>query len=268
MTTDMILNIQHVRAFTGKNAKGNATGVCVLENELPEAQMLSIAKELDYPVTAFIQKGKPDRHNYAIRYFTPLMEITVCGHASLAASKVIFSIEDSINAILYTVNGSTVTAAKKGDLVMLAYPRYELQPITVSGKLLHSLGLNEYATAGWCTELGCIFIELNDAGVLRKVQPVFKQLLEYGNGIEEIVITAASDQPEYDYLLRAFCPWIGIDEDPATGSVHSILAHFWQKRLNKKHLNVYQASEAGGEAFITAFEQHVGLSGRVEFIVQ
>lgn len=264
------LTIYHVHAFTGpkyavhKRAKGSATGVCVLKEELSPEEMLAVAQELNYPVTAFIQKGKPDKHNYSIRYYTPAMEIPVCGHASLASAKLILDIEKSINTILYTASGATVTATKKEDKVMLVYPRYKLKPITVSKNILRSIGLDEYVSAGLCTELGCLFLELHDAAVLNNVQPDFKQLLAADNSLQEIVLTAASDEPAYDYMLRAFCPWIGIDEDPATGSVHSVLAHFWKERLGKDHLKVYQASKEGGEAFVTAFDNHVGLSGRAE----
>lgn len=270
------LDIYQVTAFTGprdavhKNAKGSATGVCVLKEELSPGQMLSVAQELDYPVTAFIQKGRPDKHNYSIRYFTPVVEIPVCGHASLASSKLIFDIEDSINAILYTARGNTITATKKEDKVMLVYPRYGLKPMTVSKEILRSIGLDEYIPpvggTGLCTELGCLFIELDDAAVLKNVQPDFQQLVAADDSLQEIVITAASNEPGYDFMLRTFCPWIGINEDPATGSVHSVLAHFWKERLGKNHLRAYQASEAGGEAFVTAFDNHVGLSGRAEII--
>lgn len=249
-----------IDTFTTEKFKGNPTAVCVVDNPLNSDLMLSIAKEFNLPVTAFIEKNSSGLH--PIKYFTITGEIPACGHATLASARVMFEMGKNDTVKFQTKEKIVITAIQRDDTIYMTYPKYDIVTVDVSKDVLKSLGLNEYASAGICTELEALFIELNDAHVLRTVSPNYKNLVQSNREITEVVITSASDKPAYDFLLRSFCPWIGIDEDPVTGSVHSVLAGFWKDRLGKNDLKAYQASERGGEAFVRAFDDKVELGGK------
>lgn len=257
-----------IDTFTKTPFTGNPTGVCYLPKEISAASMLSIAKELNFPVTAFVLKKEADADAYAIRYFTPLMEIPACGHATLAAVKVVqIQAATHINKF-YTINQTVIETISKDELIMMSYPKYELSPYTPSQEIIDSLHIHTYKTAGYSAQLETLFIELESPALLRTLQPDYPKLLASSNIIKEVVITSVSDKEHYDYLLRSFCPWIGIDEDPVTGSVHSVLAGFWKERLNKNNLKAYQASARGGELLIQSFEDKVEIGGKTVIVLQ
>lgn len=254
-----------VDTFTNKPFKGNPTGVCCLTAPTSDAALLSIANELNFPVTAFI--AETTGNGYTIRYFTPVTEIPACWHATLASARVAL-LEDGIaNATFHTTNGIALTTTTDGDLTMMTYPKYNMQPFDISRDLLDGLGLTGYRTAGYCSELEALFLE-TDAGTLRTLRPDYPRLVQSNDIIKEVVVTSLADSDEHDYLLRSFCPWIGIDEDPVTGSVHTVLAGFWQQRLNKNSLKAYQASQRGGELVVKAFNDKTEIGGKSVVIMK
>lgn len=250
--------------FNSSIAKGSKTGVVVLNNQLRNDDMLKIARKLNFAVTAFINKTRAD--NYFIQYFTTTTAIAACGHATLAAAKVIFEIDNTTIASFITIENIVIEVRLQNGMVIITYPRYNLETCTVSKQMLGSLNLQQYKTAGYCKELQTFFIEMYDANTLKKVQPDFLQLAASSDSIKEVVLTAVSDNSNFDYLLRSFCPWIGIDEDPVTGSVHTVLAGYWQQRLGKIAMKAFQASAAGGAIFVTAYDDKIELSGNATII--
>lgn len=254
-----------IDTFTSQPFKGNPTGVCYMADMLPENTMLFIAGELNFPVTAFIRPS--DAHEYAIRYFTPVTEIPACGHATLASARVV-QMQDAIDkAKFLTTNGIALSAQMTGDVAMMTYPKYFMQTAEVNRQTLDSLQIHDYLSAGLCHELECLFIETAPQ-TLRTIQPDYASLVKSNPAIKEVVITSVSDDNEYDYLLRSFCPWIGIDEDPVTGSVHTALSGFWKDRLNKDTLKAYQASERGGELLIKAYDDKTEIGGKSVVIMK
>jgi PhzF family phenazine biosynthesis protein len=253
--------------FTSIRFKGNPTAVCVLEEPLHDEQLLSIAQELNMPVTAFVLNSD-DASLFYIRYFTTITEISACGHATLASSQVVFELLGGHTVTFKTIEGVTIDVRAEKDVIIMTYPAYALTSFAVSPALLKSLSIEKITSAGFNAELQTLFIELDDAAVLRSVQPDFKALTASSSEIIEVVITSRSDDPQYDYLLRSFCPWIGINEDPVTGSVHSVLAGYWKQRLRKSRLTAWQASERGGELYVTAFDTRVELGGKTVIVMQ
>jgi PhzF family phenazine biosynthesis protein len=247
--------------FTSLPFRGNPTGVCHTNENLPEKMMLSIARELNFPVTAFIKADNTGVRRYHIQYFTPVTQIPACGHATLGAAATIFEtgVQDAVQ--FQTVGGIIIPALLKEGLVTMTYPKYEMKETIVNGGLLESLHINSYASSGYCEELETLFIELDDPALLRNIQPDYVKLVASDTRIKEVVITSLSDTTSYDFLLRSFCPWIGINEDPVTGSVHSVLAGFWKNRLMKNTLKAYQASGRGGEISVTSLGDKVELGG-------
>jgi PhzF family phenazine biosynthesis protein len=230
--------------------------------------MLSIANEINFPVTAFIKKKQGEIATYDIRYFTPITEIPACGHATLAASKSVSLQQGAGNAWeFHTVTNISIKTFVEANRILMTYPVYVMEEQVINAELLAALDLNDYKTAGYCEDLETLFIELESAESLRKIQPDYRRLVKSSKVIKEVVITSVSDNANFDYYLRSFCPWIGIDEDPVTGSVHSVLGNFWKKRLHKEFMNVYQASPRGGELVVRAFDDHVKIGGEAVVIL-
>ena len=134
--------------------------------------------------------------------------------------------------------------------------------------MLQALGVSFVVSHFFCEELESLFIELQDEDEVKRIQPDFDQLKQSSDQIKEVVIMSKAINKEYDFTLRSCCPWIGIDEDPVTGSIHSILGHFWAKRLNKKTLTVHQASERNGHIIVKPLDTSVLIGGKCQSIVE
>ena len=258
-----------IDTFTAKPFTGNPTAVCLHDHNLDSQSMLSIASELNCPVTAFVRTKAEKNITYDIRYFTSVTEIAACGHATLAAAKVILEDLSETEAIhFYTIDDILIKALSTGQSIMMMYPVYQAKECEVDKRILNALGLERYLHAMHSIDLETLFIEVSNVQVLKDVTPDYKKLLKSCDNIKEVVITSVSDHPKYDYYLRSFCPWIGIDEDPVTGSVHSILGSFWKSRLDKERLKAYQASARGGELEINAFDDRVEIGGEAVIIMK
>jgi PhzF family phenazine biosynthesis protein len=257
----MAISVFIIDTFTSEAFKGNPTAVCLSGEKLSAETRLAIAGELNLPVTAFLEP-LPERGAYAISYFTPTTEIPACGHATLAAAQVALATGRHQNAKFLTAAKMVISTVSENDYSTLVYPKFGLAEFAVTDEILASLALRDYRSAGVCAELEALFIELADENLLKALRPDFKRMVAAGERIKEIVVTCRSRDARYDFLLRSFCPWIGIDEDPVTGSVHSVLAGFWEARLGKTELRAYQASARGGELFVRSLGDRVELGGR------
>lgn len=255
-----------INTFTGLGCKGNPTVVCLSEVTISDEQYLQLAQEFNVPVTAFVDTIAQTEDSYSIRYFTTTSEISACGHATLAAAKVLFELHGKEDVRFMTSAQVMIRAIQKTETILLQYPVYSLTTCSVPIPLLESLQLKETVTAGFCAELETLFIELASAAELRRVQPDYQRLVNSSNTIKEVVITSVSDDERFDYLLRSFCPWIGIDEDPVTGSVHTVLAGYWGNRLSKAILKAYQCSAAGGEILVKADGPSVWIGGMAQIV--
>jgi predicted PhzF superfamily epimerase YddE/YHI9 len=254
-----------IDTFTSKPFSGNPTGVCCIDSYSTAAAMQSIASELSFPVTAFI--NQLEGNTYSIRYFTPVTEIPACGHATLAASQVVYTLNGYTGIRFHTIQDTIIATSVVKDKVFMRYPKYSLADYTVDPVISESLGSPEFHMIGYCRELESIFLE-TDSTTLYDLKPNFRRMEIYPHGVKEVVITCTSSDSRYDYLLRSFCPWIGIDEDPVTGSVQSVLAQYWGKRSNKKQLHAYQASARGGEIEVRLLDNHVEIAGQCKLILE
>jgi PhzF family phenazine biosynthesis protein len=252
-------------SFSYKKFSGNPTAVCVSDAVLSNNEMQNIAKEFNLPVTAFINSEKKDWID--IRYFTTTTEIPACGHATLATASVVSNLNNSSKFSFKTIENRTLPVEIKNDIIYLHYPVFKTQSYTVSKEMEKALGLAACKCFGYCAELETVFIELSDENSLHSIKPDFAALKKI-EGLIEVVITTKASEGNYDYLLRSFCPWIGIDEDPVTGSVHSVLGNYWSEKLSKKELTAYQASERGGEIFIQASDDTIRLGGKVVTVMK
>jgi PhzF family phenazine biosynthesis protein len=236
-----------VDAFTDQAFKGNPAGVCILEKDLEDAKMLSIAKELGLSETAFIKKiDKGD--NYSIRYFSPKMEIPLCGHATMASSKVLFSLEENTSKIFFrTIQNIELVITKTANKeIIMQFPIYETEPASYSTSMTTALGLKNVINCVYNKETNILILEIEDSIELSKLKPNFEALYKSHDTINGVLVTALSKKENYDFESRYFWPWSGTNEDPVTGGTHTFLAKYWSKRIGKKKMHSFQCSERSG----------------------
>ncbi len=235
-----------VDAFTDEPFKGNPAGVCLVDEALDPTLMLSIAGELGLSETAFVQPGHLPGQ-FTIRYFSPKMEIPLCGHATLASSKVLFERHPELhNLQLETIQKITLAITREGDLIVMNFPQYSTQPSEAPLALLNALGVEQILNAAYNEETKILLLEIEDSGVLRSLSPDYSALIQSHQGINGVLVTALSKQKDYDFESRYFWPWSGTNEDPVTGGTHTFLAPYWAARLNKSKMRSFQCSERTG----------------------
>jgi PhzF family phenazine biosynthesis protein len=213
-------------------------------SEAREAEwMQHVAFEMNLSETAFMI-GQDD--GFRLRWFTPKIEVDICGHATLAGAHLLWEIQvlkPDETARFYTRSG-VLTARKQGETIEMGFPAMYSRPEEFSPELLNAFKINPYYVGKYEDKL---LIQVENEKIVRNLEPDFarlKLLDERG-----VVITAESDSEGYDFISRYFAPWVGVNEDPVTGSSHCCLATFWAKQLEKEELKAYQASSRGG--FIT-----------------
>jgi PhzF family phenazine biosynthesis protein len=240
-----------VDAFTSTAFKGNPAGVCVLNTPISETTMHAIAKELGFSETAFVCPLSNSTERYTIRFFSPKMEIPLCGHATLAASKVIFSLHKSLTTLTFkTFSGLELSVEMHNGLIKMVFPIYNTVPQSAPKLLLSALGITEITNSRYNNETKILLLEIDDSDVLQLLQPNFEQLKAAHTGINGVLVTAVSKQKHFDFESRYFWPWSGTNEDPVTGGTHTFLAKYWSLKLRKKRLKSYQCSERTGQMIV------------------
>lgn len=234
-----------VDSFTNEKYKGNPAAVCIVEGFIDEKEMQSIATEIGFSETAFI-KQRPDER-YDIRFFTPKLEIALCGHATLASSKVIFETTNLQSIRFLNINSIELLIEKSDDKIKMQFPVYETQEVIVPQKMLDALGILEIENQRYNADNKMLLLEIKDTKALADLLPDFFSLLNSYQGINGVVVTAKSESSDFDFHYRFFWPWAGTNEDPVTGVVQTFLTKYWATKLNKNHLNSFQSSARTGK---------------------
>ncbi|MEP2026792.1 MAG: PhzF family phenazine biosynthesis protein [Reichenbachiella sp.] len=235
-----------VDSFTNELFKGNPAGVCILDHSLDESLMQAVATEFNLSETAFVQRSNQKDNHYHIRYFTPTVEVDFCGHATLAASKVLLKESNQDIVSFTTYKDLELNAMKEGESVVMQFPLYDTIEDQPNQRLLNAFGISKPISVQFAESLDMLVIEVESKEALLAIKPDFHEAIKSSNKIKELVITAKSDDQNYNFYSRCFCPWIGIDEDPVTGASHSVLAKYWGQKLNKQELSAFQLSDRGG----------------------
>jgi PhzF family phenazine biosynthesis protein len=258
--------VYQVDAFTSRACKGNPAAVCLADDSLTKDAMQDIAAEMNLSETAFIQsltdESLSDTAKYSIRWFTPKMEMPLCGHATLAASKVIFDcLGFQGKRILFRAGGEEFESRRNGGGFTLDFPPDQLQEPGPVSDLLDAMGIRRYKEKVYGRKTGKLVIRLHSTEEVRSLRPDFKKMtaVKACFPIKGVGVTAEGDG-YYDIISRYFNPWAGVNEDPVTGSVHTVLAPYWASILGKKEIKALQASERCGEIMIKITE-----NGRLEF---
>lgn len=230
-----------VDAFTSQPYRGNPAGVCILSQPVNDEWMRSLASEMNLSETAFIL---PEGEGFRLRWFTPLVEVDLCGHATLASSHILFEqgyLPANQPAIFETRSGR-LTAIRSDDWITLDFPTKSATPVHPDPEILAALGLKDVVAAG--KSQFDLLVEVENEMIVRDLQPDFTRLKSLP--ARGVIVTSRSSTSEFDFVSRFFAPAVGVNEDPVTGSAHCVLAPYWHEKLDKPDMLAYQASTRGG----------------------
>lgn len=255
-----------VDSFTNEKFKGNPAAVCLPEVELDIHTMQSIATEIGFSETAFIKQINDN--TYSIRFFTPKIEIPLCGHATLASSKIIFS-TTSFNTIKFiNCNNVELGIEKEAHTIKMQFPVYDTEETEVPQNMLEALGISEIKDKRYSPNNKIILIEMESATERANLKPDFEALLNSYSGINGVLVTAISDNDIFDFHYRYFWPWAGTNEDPVTGGIQTFLTKYWALKLNKTKLNAYQSSSRTGTMRTELLEDKVFILGEAVIVLE
>ena len=242
-----------VDAFAERPFAGNPAAVCLLDAPRPTEWMQQLAFELGYSETAFVLRTEG---GLSLRWFTPRVEVALCGHATLASAHVLWSVGRAHGPISFNTQSGVLTAERKGRHVFIDLPRVPVVEAPPPIGLMGALGFRPSVIKGAGDD---VLLELPDEEAVRKAAPDLRALgLVKARGV---IITARSKAPEFDFVSRFFAPASGIDEDPVTGSAHCALAPYWSERLEKKTLRARQLSRRGGTLELEVLPERVRMGG-------
>lgn len=248
-----------VDSFTNQKFKGNPAAVCIAESNLDGIAMQNIATEIGFSETAFIKKI--DSNTYNIRFFTPKMEISLCGHATLASSKIIFDTTTLQNIIFINSENVELKIGKANDKIVMQFPVYETTEIDVPQSVLDAIGIDKTVDTRFSPDRKIILIEINNSDTLANLKPDFLALVNSYSGINGVLVTAQSNSPDFDFHYRYFWPWAGTNEDPVTGGIQTFLTKYWATKLTKNKLKAFQSSLRTGMMTTELLEDKVLIYG-------
>lgn len=241
----MKIKIFLVDSFTDEAFKGNPAGVCLLYEKISEKLMQNIAMEVNAAETAFVVKDEFEENKFYIRYYSPLVEVAFCGHATVASAKVLFEMFNHEQVEFTTHHGLKLSASKHAEKLRMIFPVFENIPFS-SDKILDALQIASYEDVRFCKDNQDLVVRVRDKETLKSISPDFNKLKAASSEFRGVCVTAPSKDEDYDFYSRFFAPAVGINEDPVTGSAHSVLAKYWSDILGKKELSAYQLSIRGG----------------------
>ncbi len=250
----MNLQIFQVDAFTSKPFGGNPAAVVPLEKWLMDDVMLRIAGENNLSETAFFV---PENGKYHIRWFTPTVEVDLCGHATLATSHVIFNELKLENEIIrfHSDRSGELGVARDGDKLVLDFPSYPMTEIEAVPDLVEAVGVKPNQT--WEAQGNMVFMLLDSEEQIKALRPDMSLLAKLP--YDEVIVTAKGESS--DFASRMFAPRIGIPEDPVTGAIHCSLIPYWAEKLVQDKLFARQVSARGGELFCELVGDRVKIGG-------
>lgn len=257
----MNIRVFQIDAFTDKPFSGNPAAVCPLEEWLPAETMQAIAAEMNLSETAFFVRKDDGSCDFDLRWFTPTVEVDLCGHATLASAQVVFTHLDPLrNKVVFNTRSGRLGVERMGGRLELDFPSNPPAPLTdptETAKVNAALGAKPAAVLHANTTVA-VFDRESEVADLRPDFDAVAKLRE-----PWLAATAPADEDEYDFVSRFFVPTAGIDEDPATGSSHTTLMPYWAARLGRDQLIGRQISVRGGTMYCRLEEERVKIAGNV-----
>jgi predicted PhzF superfamily epimerase YddE/YHI9 len=251
-----------VDAFAAGPFTGNPAAVCLLSAWPADAWLQNLAAELKQSETAFLV---PRDELFELRWFTPAVEVDLCGHATLASALVLWhaGLAQPSEPIRFSTRSGILVARERAASIELDFPLEPLEPCDAPPGLLAALGARPTYVGRSRFDL---FVEVAAEAELRALAPDFRSLAAVD--CRGVIVTARSARGEFDFVSRFFAPASGIDEDPVTGSAHCALAFHWHRRLGKSEFTAYQASPRGGVVGVRIAGDRVLLGGRAVLVFE
>jgi PhzF family phenazine biosynthesis protein len=258
----MPLPLIQVNAFSDRPFGGNPAAVCLLDGPRSDGWLQGVAAQMNLSETAFLL---PQNGGWNLRWFTPTVEVDLCGHATLASAHALWQtgrLPAGATARFHTRSGP-LSARQRDCVIEMDFPAEPVEPVAPVPGLAEALGVKLLGT--YANRLG-YFVEAADAEAVRTLWPDFAALGRLP--VRAVTVTAAGDGDGFDFVSRFFAPGCGIAEDPVTGSAHCGLGPFWAKRLGKTELRAFQASPRGGEVGVRVAPPRVLLWGKAVTVWQ
>lgn len=256
-----------VDAFTDTPFRGNPAGVCVVESPLSDETMLRIAQELNLSETAFIRPLETGGI-FSIRYFSPKMEIPLCGHATLASARAVSAAYGLDEVCFINIQNLTLPVQMSGNSISMMFPVYETHPAEAPSALLLALGIKEVRNAVYNKETNILLLEIADPDELAALDPDFTALYRSHDSINGVLVTAPSGTDGYDFHSRYFWPWSGTNEDPVTGGTHTFLTKYWSQRLGKTRMKSFQSSRRSGFMDLELVDEQLRISSQAVIVLE
>jgi PhzF family phenazine biosynthesis protein len=251
------MRLLQIDAFTDAPFRGNPAAVCLLDRERDASWMQNVGSEMNLSETAFLL---PRDDGWSLRWFTPAVEVALCGHATLASAHALWEeklLAPGDVARFHTKSG-LLTAMQRDGLIELDFPATHEEKSDAPPHLLEALGVTSPRYVG--RNKFDYLVEVGSEEELRSLKPDHARLRQIP--VRGVIVTSRASNGGYDFVSRFFAPGSGVDEDPVTGSAHCCLAPYWAERLKKREFNAYQASARGGMLRLRLDGDRVKLAGR------
>lgn len=254
--------VHQVDAFTDRPFAGNPAAVCIRESAAPERWMRDVAREMNLSETAFLH---PEGDGWRLRWFTPTVEVDLCGHATLASAHVLWETNQVANdaPLTFHTKSGALGAVRRGAWIELDFPAKFAETSAPPEGLLAALGVRAVHVSRSAFDW---MVEVESAEILRAARPDHSRLKTVQ--ARGVILTSPSDEKEFDFMSRFFAPGSGIDEDPVTGSAHCTLAPHWARKLGKNEMTAFQASERGGVVKVALVGARVKLGGQAVTVMR
>jgi PhzF family phenazine biosynthesis protein len=254
--------VYQVDAFTDKPFGGNPAAVCILDEPRDAVWMQNFAMEMNLSETAYLERSED---GFNLRWFTPRVEVDLCGHATLASAHILWEtgvLPRGQEARFHTQSG-LLTATQSGDWIELNFPANPARPAKAPALLVEALKIVPLFTGESKFDF---LIEVDSEEAVRNLSPNFSML--HTLDVRGIIVTSRAKTPGYDFVTRFFAPGAGIDEDPVTGSACCTLGPYWSERLGKNDFVAYQASKRGGIVRVRVAGDRVLLQGQAVTVMR
>ena len=256
------MKVYQVDAFSSRPFSGNPAAVCILTHPVNDALMQQIAAEMNLSETAFLLKQNT---GFDLRWFTPAIEVDLCGHATLASAHVLWEsgLLDVNTMAQFQTRSGLLKARHSGRGIELDFPSQPPTKVDAPARLIQSLNI-EPIYEGYNGSDYLLVLDHEDQ--IHALSPDFQQMGQIG--MRGVIVTARSNDPRYDFVSRFFAPAAGIDEDPVTGSAHCCLAPYWSQQLQKSEMKAFQASPRGGTLGVRVLDDRVLLTGQAVTVME
>lgn len=248
--------IYQVDAFTNEAFKGNPAGVMIVDENYTTEKMQNLAMEMNLSETAFLI---PKADRFIIRFFTPTNEVTLCGHATLSSAHIIYELglKKPDEIILFEAKGGNLTARKNGNMICMNFPIFPIFKQDIHPDFKDIVGFQPIEM--YSSSYNWILALASTENEIIKATPDFEKIKSKGLG--HLIITAAGEHSDRDFVVRCFAPAYGINEDPVTGSAHCALTPFWNLKTGKTSFNSFQVSKRSGRLRLELHADNVEIQG-------